>query len=151
MHKAETLAGVVVLAIGALLLNEARKLPYLLEEVPGPGFLPLWISFGILIAGTLVVLNALRGRSVKPVEWPSGWGIRQVSVLLGALALALLLLQKLGFFITTAAFMLVVIYSLGVRSWLTLVIAPVAAAGVLYLVFAVWLGVPLPPGVFGGE
>ena len=150
MHKAETIAGIVVLTIGALLLIEAAKLPYLVENVPGPGVLPLWMSFGILVTGGVVLVNALRAHGMRPIEWPNAWGRRQVGVLLGALAVALLVLDKLGFLLTTTAFMAVVIFSLGVRSWATLIIAPVAAAGVLYLVFDVWLNVPLPPGLLGG-
>ncbi len=152
MHKAETVAGLVVVAIGALLMIESSKLPYLVESVPGPGFLPLWIAAGILVTGAVVLFNALRGRAAGPaIEWPSAWGRRQFGVLLGALALALLVFTKLGFFITTTFFMGVVIFSLGVRSWPTLLIAPLASAGILYLVFAVWLGVPLPAGVLGTD
>jgi hypothetical protein len=44
--------------------------------------------------------------------------------------------------------MAVLVYGLGVRSWWTLVWVPLAAAIGLYVVFAVWLSVPLPKGVF---
>lgn len=149
MKKAETVAGLIVLLVGIVLCVEANKLDYMVENVPGPGFLPLWVSFGIIVAGGVLTFNAMRGRIVdhEPVAWPSAWGWRQVGVLLAALAAALLLLEPLGFLITTTGFMAIVVFSLGVRHWGTLLLAPVAAAGILYLVFAVWLSVPLPAGL----
>jgi len=151
MNKAETFGGLVVLAIGAALAIAAYKLPYMVEDVPGPGFLPLWLSGGILIAGACILLKAVRGAmpELSDITWPDRWGWRQVLTMLGSLAVSLLLLTKLGFLITTAAFMAIMIYSLGGRSWPTLIFAPIAAAGILYLVFAVWLNVPLPQGIFG--
>lgn len=149
MNKIETVAGLIVLIIGIVLCVEANKLAYMVESVPGPGFLPLWVSFGILGTGGVLTFNALRGRVVddEPIVWPNISGWRQVGVLLAALAAALLLLEPLGFLITTTGFMAIVVFSLGVRHWGTLVLAPVAAAGILYLVFAVWLNVPLPTGL----
>jgi putative tricarboxylic transport membrane protein len=149
MEKAETAGGLLILTIGVVLLIAAYQLPYMVEHVPGPGFVPLWLSFGILASGAVVTAKAMRGRlrPGEPIEWPDRPGWRQVGVMLAALALALVLFDSLGFVITTTAFMTAVIFSLGVRSWVTLITAPIAAAAILYAVFAVWLGVPLPPGV----
>ena len=149
MEKAETVTGVLILIVGVVLLIAAYPLPYMVENVPGPGFLPLWVSFGILASGAAVTAQALRGRlrPGEPIPWPDLPGWRQVVVMLVALALALILFDDLGFVITTTAFMTVVIFSLGARSWVTLITAPIAAAAILYAVFALWLGVPLPAGV----
>jgi hypothetical protein len=56
-------------------------------------------------------------------------------------------LNTLGFLVTTAAFVAVVIFGLGIRSWRMLASVPLLAAIGLYLVFAVWLNVPLPKGL----
>jgi len=153
MNKSEIFSGLIVVAIGVALGIEAYRLPYMVEDVPGPGFLPLWLAGGILIAGATILMKSLRGagHSLPGITWPDGWGWRQVLTMLGSLGVSLLLLTKLGFFITTTAFMALMIYSLGGRSWPTLIFAPIAAAGILYLVFAVWLNVPLPQGLFGPD
>jgi putative tricarboxylic transport membrane protein len=149
MEKAETAGGLLLLTVGAILLFEAYKLPYMVEDVPGPGFLPLWLAIGILLAGLSVTVSAVRGRlrPGEPIVWPATWGWRQVITMMAALALALLFLDTAGFLVTTTLFMAVVIYSLGVRSWLMLISAPLAAAGILYSIFALWLRVPLPQGI----
>lgn len=150
MEKAETVGGLLLVAVGIVILVAASRLPYMVEDVPGPGFLPLWLSFGILISGAIVTFNAVRGRlrPGEPIPWPNASGWMQVVVLMIALGLGFFFFDELGFVVTTALFMAVVIFSLGVRSPLTLVIAPLAAAGILYAVFAMWLSVPLPQGLF---
>jgi putative tricarboxylic transport membrane protein len=149
MNKVETLAAGAILAVGMLMLYYASHLPYMLDGVPGPGFLPLWIAIGIVVTAILLIVQAVRARSVpqEPIEWPTAAGWRRVLILLAALAAALWLLDWLGFMIVATLFMLVVVVSLGVRSWGTLVSVPLLAAIGLYVVFAVWLRVPLPKGL----
>lgn len=149
MEKAETVGGLLIVAVGVVLLVAASRLPYMVENVPGPGFLPLWLSLGIIVAGASVTVSALRGRlrPGEPIPWPALSGWLQVIVLMAALGLGFAFFDELGFVVTTALFMAIVIFSLGVRSPITLVVAPLAAAGILYAVFALWLSVPLPQGL----
>ena len=67
--------------------------------------------------------------------------------MLGAMAIAFLVLTKLGFLVTMTLFIAIVIYGLGVRSWVTLATVPLGTGIALYMVFAVWLRVPLPKGI----
>ena len=151
MNKAETLAGSLFVVIGVALLIESIKLPYFIESVPGPGFLPLWISFGIIGSGLVLTVKGIRASLVTPEEeitWPEASGWRRVGLVLGALAASLLLLEWLGFMVTTTLFMAVVVFGLGVRSWRILASVPLGSAVGLYMIFAVWLRVPLPKGIF---
>ncbi len=149
MNKAETVAGAVFAAIGSVMLLESWKFAYFLEEVPGPGFLPRWIAVGLIVAGLTLAVKGIRpGVALQEaISWPGAAGWRRVALMLGALALALVLFDKLGFVIVTTLFMAAVVFGLGVRSWRTLATVPILAAIGLYVVFAVWLHVPLPQGV----
>ncbi len=149
MNKAETVAGAVCVAIGVLMLLESIKFPYFVEGVPGPGFLPLWISFGIIGTGLVLTVKGIRPRLVtlEGIAWPEAAGWRRVGLMFGALAVSLLLLEILGFMVTTALFMAVVVFGLGVRSWRMLASVPLLSAVGLYAIFAVWLRVPLPKGI----
>jgi putative tricarboxylic transport membrane protein len=135
MNKAETAAGALFTALGIFMLIESFKTPYLLEGVPGPAFLPRWIAVGLIGTGAVLTARAALPRfAVKDiVEWPN----------------AFVVLDKLGFLVTTTLFIAAVIFGLGVRSWLTLASVPLLAAIMLYMVFAVWLRVPLPKGILG--
>lgn len=149
MNKAETVAGALIVAIGAFMLFESMKMLYMQESIPGPGFLPRLLAIGLICTGLALTVKGVRpGLTAQEViDWPNARGWRRVALMTVALAVALLVLDKLGFLLTTAAFMLVVVYGLGSRSWRTLVSMPLAAAIGLYVVFAVWLQVPLPKGI----
>ena len=148
MHKAEVIAGALVLAFGAALLAGAMRFPFFLDGVPGPGFLPLLISFGVAASGIVLITGGVRGtiRTENP-RWPSAAGWRRVGYMLAAMTVAFLLLELLGFLIVTTLFMAAMIYALGERSWRMLATVPVLSAIALYVVFAVWLRVPLPKGI----
>ncbi len=150
MNKAETVVGAVVVALGVFILLEALKFPYFLEGVPGPGFLPLWTSFGVIGTGLVLAAKGMWRRPVpqEGIQWPEASGWRRVGLMFGALAVSLLLLEMLGFMVTTTLFMAVVVFCLGGRSWRVLASIPVLSAIGLYGIFAVWLRVPLPKGVF---
>jgi len=149
MNRAETAVGAVVMALGIAILLGATKFPYFIEGVPGPGFLPMWISCGIIGTGLVLTVQGIRRRLVpaEVIAWPDATGWRRVALMLGAMAMSLLLLDKLGFMVTTTLFMAVVVFFLGVRSWWTLVAVPPLSAIGLYCIFAVWLRVPLPKGI----
>lgn len=147
MNKAEAAAGVVVLALGLALLAGALGFPYLVEGVPGPGFLPLLIAFGIVATGVVLTVAAVRGRTIAEISWASSAGWLRVWLMVAALTVAFLLLELLGFLVVTTLFMAVMIFCLGERSWRVLVTVPPLSAFALYAVFAIWLRVPLPQGV----
>jgi hypothetical protein len=146
-NKAEAAAAAVVLALGLALLGGALAFPYLVEGVPGPGFLPLLIAVGIIAAGLVLGVAAIRGRLAAEVQWapPAGW--LRVGLMAATLAVAFVLLEALGFLVVTTLFMAVMIFCLGERSWRMLATVPVLSAVALYAVFALWLRVPLPKGI----
>ena len=150
MNKAETVAGGVFVALGAAMLYESLKLAYFGAGGPGPGFLPRWVAGGLICCGLVLAFKGIRpGRTLRSaIPWPDASGWRRIALMLGALTLALILLDKLGFLVITTVFMAVLIYGLGVRSWPMLASVPLLSAIGLYAVFAVWLRVPLPKGIF---
>ncbi len=149
MNRAETIVGVGVLSIGVFLLLGSMQMPYFLEGVPGPGFLPLWLSLGLIAAGGMLTMKGIRPGPLPKAEviWPGWIAWKRNGILLITLAISFLLLDLLGFLVTTALFVAVVAYGLGTRSWRILASLPPLTAIVLYGVFAVWLRVPLPRGI----
>ena len=148
MNKGEITAAGVVLAVGVALLAGSLTFPFLSAGTPGPGFLPLLIAIGIIASGLALLAGALRGMRVgaRPT-WPSLAGWWHVGLMLVAMAIAFLFLEDLGFLVATTLFMAAMIYALGERSWRMLVTIPPLSAIALYMVFAVWLRVPLPKGL----
>lgn len=147
MNRVETAAGAIVLALGLSLLIGALRFPFFLEGVPGPGLLPLLIAFGITGAGAALIVQAVRHPTGVVVRWPPASGWVRVGLMLGAMAASFLLLDALGFVVVTVLFMAVMVYCLGERSWRIFATVPLLSAIGLYVVFAVWLRVPLPKGI----
>lgn len=149
MNRVEAVAGAVVLAIGITFLVAASRFSFLLQGIPGPGFLPLLISLGIVASGLALIVSAFRHdrQQANPIPWPplSGW--LRVGGMLAAMVVSFLLLETLGFVLVTILFMAALVYGLGERSWPILTTVPVLSAVGLYMVFAVWLRVPLPKGI----
>ncbi len=57
-------------------------------------------------------------------------------------------LPHIGYVVTTAGFIPLMTWILGVRSWRVLILIPVITTGVLYITFTRLLMVPLPAGLF---
>jgi hypothetical protein len=147
MNRVETAAGGAVLAVGVSFLIGASGFPFLLSGIPGPGFLPLLVSFGIIGAGVVIMWNAVRHPAQNAVRWPPMSGWLRVVLMLVAMAASFMLLEALGFVVVTALFMAVMVFCLGERSWRIFATVPLLSAVGLYIVFAVWLRVPLPKGI----
>ena len=63
-------SGIVLAALGAYIVSEARRWTYLSEEGPGAGFFPLWYgSLMVVLSLVLVAQSALRGKQPVEVRW----------------------------------------------------------------------------------
>jgi putative tricarboxylic transport membrane protein len=135
------LASAVAFSAGAL-----KYYPYWGEGGPGSGFLPFWL--GVVMAA-LAVLLLVRKPIGESVDWlPRGEGRKRVLVVIGATAVFIAALKIIGMVLGTALYLIVLMRFLGRHRWpLTLAVAA-GAAGINYLVFAYWLRVPFPEGMF---
>jgi putative tricarboxylic transport membrane protein len=107
---------------------------------PGPGLLPL--ALGVMIV-VLAAINIARPE-VERIALPN---IRRILLILAALVLYALLLEVVGYVVTTALLLGFLLVTLADRpKWWQ----PVVAIGVslgTYYVFRIVLGLPLPPGL----
>lgn len=151
MKIAETTFGLAVLIFGGLMLRESLKLDYYVQDVPGPGFLPVWVALGTVVLGAGLVLQGVRAShdADSDAAWPSSTGWLRIAVVWVGLAVVLVVLESAGFLVSAALFSALVAVGLGVRSWRLLATMPVLSAAALYVIFALWLRVPLPKGILG--
>jgi len=140
------LSGLVVMGLGVAACIFARRLPAQTGFGLGPAFLPFWT--GIVLAACGLWLCA-RPVVDAEVTWPSARGFTRAASGFVLLLLYALALQPLGYLISTAVFLVVGILLLEpVRRARALVVG-VASAAFLFLIFRVWLRIPLPGGVLG--
>ena len=146
MVRTDAVAAGAVLVLAAVALHEAGQLPFGTVRDPGPGFLPWWIGTTL---GLLAVLLLGQALAARPPARAAGRGRRVLGVagLVGALAAYVALLEPLGYPLSTFLLVLFLLRVVDPHRWTqALGVAAVAAVG-SYVVFAVWLKVPLPPGL----
>lgn len=126
-------------AVGGLWLVRATRMPLWEGFAPDSGFLPL--VYGILLS---VLALAAVGQILTAGEAGPTQAFRKPLLVLAILAATVLALPVAGFLLSVFA-LLVLLYAVVERlPWLPAALVSAATAGTLYLVFKVWLGVPLP-------
>lgn len=140
----DVITGVLLLALGVGVCVRAVGLDVGTATSPGPGFFPF---LGGLTLSALAGLLAVRGWRGQSDARASGGGLWRPVALVGGLIAYTALLETAGFPLATAALGALVLFVLDTRNWLVIAGASILLAATSYLVFKVWLGVDLPPGI----
>ena len=141
--------GVVLLALSVAYMAGAWALPrFQMTTVIDAWVFPM--AVGLVLAALSLVLilrpggRAGTGSQAAAFELPEQVG-RPVLVLLALVAYALLL-DPLGFILSTSLFFLATSAILGWRRWLVAAAVAVGSSVAVYAVFTRLLAIPLPPG-----
>ena len=119
---------------------------------PGAGFFPFWLSVMGVVLSVALFVQSWYGRSIaegSQALLPRGEGARRGAALVASLVVVALLLQPLGFRLTTLVFSAGLLLALGVRRPVTIAIFALVSSFGLFHVFYHWLQVPLPIGLLG--
>jgi putative tricarboxylic transport membrane protein len=114
---------------------------------PGTRFLPVLVGVIVIVLGAAIALrpSASQGAATPLEPGGSRRGIWTLAAILGYV----LLFERLGFVLASVPFLVVLLLEYGERRWPVVLAVALGATGATYGLFAVWLGVPLPPGPFG--
>jgi hypothetical protein len=146
MLRRDAVAAAVMLAVAAVAAVESvRLLPYGAVRAPGAGFFPWWTSVALAVLSLALLGQAWRQPGGR--RFGAGTGrLGKVAGVLVVLAAYALVVDALGYPLAT---FLVVLFMLRVtepQPWPVALGVATLVAGGSYLVFAVWLSVPLPAG-----
>jgi putative tricarboxylic transport membrane protein len=144
MSKHDIGVAALTLIFGAAAAYESAKLPFGTVRNPGPGFFPWWTSVVLDLLALVLLSQALTLRSTT-VGKDSG-RIAKVTALLIALGAYIFLLDPLGYLLTTFLLVLFMLRAIDAQRWaVALGMAAITSVG-SYVVFAIWLSIPLPRG-----
>lgn len=143
----------LILAFGILVVAYARTFPPMPGQPVGPGLFPTVIGSGFILFGLGLAIGGARadhGRSFELDDWTTRPRmVANFAVVVGSLVFYALVVDWLGFFITSIIFLVALFATFGVATRRILPLA-VAVTLVIHYGFYTLLRVPLPWGVLGG-
>ena len=144
MVRRDVVVAALALALGAAAIFESAKLPLGTVRNPGQGFFPWWTSAVIVLLALVLLTQGLASRPSAAQEKTGR--VANVVSLLVALAAYTFLLDPLGYLLCTFLLVLFMLRVMDPQRWaVALGMAAITAIG-SYIIFAMWLGVPLPRG-----
>ncbi len=150
MKKEESISGVVVFLFGLVTMLASLKMPLGNFRTPGTGLFPF--SLGIILmtlAAMFVVKELISRQDVKGQIQRAAGAKKQLLLSLGVLILSIVLLNPLGYFLAAFFLMAGLLWILGVRGRLFVVLISLFAALTSHVLFVLWLKIPLPRGILG--
>jgi putative tricarboxylic transport membrane protein len=148
--RSNIVVAAVLLALAGFIFFEAHKLPFGVMRVPQTAFFPKALAVTLAIFSVLLSVRALAGREAPHrAEKIVAEGWIRVGMTLAALAGFALVLERLGFLLTTFLLMVLLLRAIEAQRWPKVIAVALATALISYAIFAWLLGVPLPPGVLG--
>jgi putative tricarboxylic transport membrane protein len=150
MKRANVAAAAALMGLAGLLLFESRKLSFGTLRLPHTGFFPK-ILLGLLLLLSLICFwQALRGEIAElRTERISVEGWFRIGATLVTLLGFAIMLEGLGFSLSTFLLMVLLLRAVEAPPWSRVVIVALLTTAVCYVIFAWLLGVPLPAGVLG--
>jgi putative tricarboxylic transport membrane protein len=142
----DRVAGVALVVIGLVAIWESRAFPLGTLHRPGPAYMPVLLALLLIVFGVAVFAMGRGARSFVEIGWPE-W--RHAAAIFGACAFAALGLERLGYRLTMAVVVGLLLLGLERRGWALGLGLTVAMAWGSFYLFDTLLRVPLPRGPFG--
>jgi putative tricarboxylic transport membrane protein len=113
---------------------------------PGPGFLPFGLALCLVILSLVLIFKSWKRTASSAPFWPQRTWLRP---LLGVTIFVFyaLVIQRLGFLISTFSFLIIWMKLIERVRWRTLISISIATTAGLYFIFVFFLEVPLPKGL----
>ncbi len=146
MKKNDRILGVIWFILGSAIAVEALRLGMGDVRRPGAGFMAFLIGTSLGVSGLLLTLWAtLKGKGGSKLFAGQNW--KNVTITLLALVLYIFVMEPLGFFLSTFLLLFVLFKITAPNKWFSPLVTSVMVVFSCYLIFVVWLKIPLPKGV----
>ncbi len=151
LRNRDLTSSLFLMAVGLAFLLGGVQLGMGHLHEPGPGFFPLLIGGVVVVLSFLQGLGSYSGRGgfSKPDGfWKERNSWKRVTSSLFSLVFYLLLLNPLGYIVTTFPFLLYLIKFTGKKGWPSSILVATLASLISYLLFKVGMEISLPKGIF---
>ncbi|NMR19055.1 tripartite tricarboxylate transporter TctB family protein [Cellulomonas fimi] len=152
----ELVLGVAVLAVGVLVVLDARSLPASTSASGiGAGFFPTIVAVVTMVVAAALIVHVLLGGRGDPDEGEGDVDVdvahvRSALIVLVAIAWYGLTLERLGYVPTALVTFWAIAYAFGARRYVRDFLISATLAVVIYVGFTKGLSIRLPPGLLEG-
>lgn len=145
MRRWERIVGAFLIFLGVGAATLAYRMGFGNLHQSGPGFFPFWLSTFLAVLGFIYFLTRLGSDSKPGRLWEKGAWVRPFLAVI-VMFVYTVLMGELGFFSATFLLFLAWLIIIEREKWLTIGLVSILGTLSFYLVFTVFLKVPLPKG-----
>ena len=152
MKLSDAVFGLLLLALGAVVIATVSSYPTIAAQRVGPALFPTLIAIGLIVGGAILIVRGWLARATVPWLRFEPWvhSSRHIAGfigVIGSVVFYILVIDWLGFFLTSFIVLTVLFRVFGVALGRSIVIAAIATF-VIHFAFYKLLRVPLPWGLF---
>ena len=149
MRKPDLTSGIFFLLFGIFVISYSPRFDLGTLNRPGSGFMPFLSGLLICTFSILILIQSWFKKSeVVEKVWVE---VNFLKIVLAILILTVygLLINRLGFLVSSFFLILTLMHYIGSSTWRMSLLAAFLVSAIAYLLFGIWLKVPLPKGMFG--
>ena len=151
MKLSDAIFGLLLLALGAVVIAVVSSYPTIPAQRVGPALFPALIALGLAIGGLLLIVRGWRDRAMVPWIRFEPWvhsprHVAGFTGVIGSVVFYIAVVNSLGFLLTSLIILTVLFRLFGVALGRSIVMAAIATF-VIHFAFYKLLRVPLPWGV----
>ena len=140
-------SGLVLAALGAWIVTQARGWDYMTEEGPGPGFFPMWYG-SVMVALSLVLVARTVLAPSREAKAATNWKeVGRALTCWAAFVACVALMNVLGFAVSFALLTWFIVAFMARRPHREAVVLALGGAAAFYGVFSYLLDLSLPKGL----
>ena len=155
MRKADAIVGLIILAIGTLVVNDSRRHGVFGWGAAGPepGLYPFLLGAGVIVGSLVVLAQAfIRSRASEPDQpfIPPG-ALKPILCVAIPATLMVFLTDYVGLYLAAGVYLAVYMRWIGKHRWVTVAALSILIPLAGYVMFEKWFLIPLPEGSLTGR
>lgn len=148
MKKADIGTGIGLIIFSAWIFWYASEYHKAAIYFYGPNFFPQAIAIGMGICAIILILNAIKGKSLEISDRIQLKGFIRMVIAIAICIGYLFLMQAIGFAMGTSVFLYVLMMFLGQQGQVKRISSSIAVSLIVWAIFRYFLIIPLPTGMF---
>jgi len=151
MKRIDQITAIILLLFSGYIIWQSSQMPIQAQFGPGRGFLPLWLGVILAVLSIALLFEAVKRPTDQdePSPFPDKKGVLAVVLVVVGLIAYPLMMNALGYVLTTFIFVMFLMLAVQRNSILTTLLTSAIITLIMYLIFDLALKVRLPDGPFG--